>query len=140
MAFSATARPSALAEMNVTPLVDVMLVLLIIFMVTAPLLSRPLDLSLPQGTDTPSPDKPSILSLDVAADGTLRLDDRPLPARDLRVRLDDALRSNPKTVLTLSALPRCGLPAGGHRPGRSPGQRDPAGVLARGALIPPVFP
>ena len=105
MAFSATARPSALAEMNVTPLVDVMLVLLIIFMVTAPLLSRPLDLSLPQGTDTPSPDKPSILSLDVAADGTLRLDDRPLPARDLRVRLDDALRSNPKTVLTLSASP-----------------------------------
>ncbi|MCL6712878.1 biopolymer transporter ExbD [Pseudomonas sp. R2.Fl] len=105
MAFSATARPSALAEMNVTPLVDVMLVLLIIFMVTAPLLSRPLDLSLPQGRDTPSPDKPSILSLDVAADGTLRLDDRPLPARDLRGRLDDALRSDPKTVLTLSASP-----------------------------------
>ncbi|MBD9377697.1 biopolymer transporter ExbD [Pseudoxanthomonas sp. PXM04] len=105
MAFSATARPSALAEMNVTPLVDVMLVLLIIFMVTAPLLSRPLDLSLPQGRDTPSPDKPSILSLDVAADGTLRLDDRPLSARDLRVRLDDALRSDPKTVLTLSASP-----------------------------------
>ena len=105
MAFSATARPSALAEMNVTPLVDVMLVLLIIFMVTAPLLSRPLDLSLPQGRDTPSSDKPSILSLDVAADGTLRLDDRPLSARDLRVRLDDALRSDPKTVLTLSASP-----------------------------------
>lgn len=105
MAFSATARPSALAEMNVTPLVDVMLVLLIIFMVTAPLLSRPLDLSLPQGRDTPSSDKPSVLSLDVAADGTLRLDDRPLSARDLRVRLDDALRSDPKTVLTLSASP-----------------------------------
>lgn len=105
MAFSATARPSALAEMNVTPLVDVMLVLLIIFMVTAPLLSRPLDLSLPQATDATPPDKPSILSLDVAADGTLRLDDRPLSARDLRVRLDDALRSNPKTVLTLSASP-----------------------------------
>ncbi|UBB25099.1 biopolymer transporter ExbD [Pseudoxanthomonas japonensis] len=105
MAFSATARPSALAEMNVTPLVDVMLVLLIIFMVTAPLLSQPLDLSLPQGRDTPSPDKPSILSLDVAADGTLRLDDRLLSARDLRVRLDDALRSDPKTVLTLSASP-----------------------------------
>jgi biopolymer transport protein ExbD len=105
MAFSATARPSALAEMNVTPLVDVMLVLLIIFMVTAPLLSRPVDLSLPQGRDTPSPDKPSILSLDVAADGTLRLDDRLLSARDLRVRLDDALRSDPKTVLTLSASP-----------------------------------
>lgn len=103
MAFSAIDRPSALAEMNVTPLVDVMLVLLIIFMVTAPLLSRPLDLSLPQSSEISTPDKPAILSLDVAADGTLRLDDRPLSAADLRLRLEDALRSDPKTVLTLRA-------------------------------------
>lgn len=103
MAFSATARPSALAEMNVTPLVDVMLVLLIIFMVTAPLLSRPLDLALPQSTPPIDQAKPLILSLDVAADGSLRLDDRPLSAADLRVRLDDALRSDPKAVLTLHA-------------------------------------
>ena len=103
MAFSATARPSALAEMNVTPLVDVMLVLLIIFMVTAPLLSRPLDLALPQSTPPIDQAKPLILSLDVAADGSLRLDDRPLSAADLRVRLDAALRSDPKAVLTLHA-------------------------------------
>lgn len=105
MAFSATARPSALAEMNVTPLVDVMLVLLIIFMVTAPLLSRPLDLALPQSTPPVDQAKPLILSLDVAADGGLRLDDRPLSATDLRVRLDDALRSDPKAALTLHASP-----------------------------------
>jgi len=105
MAFSATARPSALAEMNVTPLVDVMLVLLIIFMVTAPLLSRPLDLALPQATPPVDQAKPLILSLDVAADGSLRLDDRPLSTADLRGRLDDALRSDPKTVLTLHASP-----------------------------------
>ena len=46
MAFSASARPAALAEMNVTPLVDVMLVLLIIFMVTAPLIT-PSQIALP---------------------------------------------------------------------------------------------
>lgn len=105
MAFSATARPAALAEMNVTPLVDVMLVLLIIFMVTAPLLSRPLDLSLPQSTPPTDVAKPTILSLDVAADGSFRLDDRPMSARDLAARLDDALRSDPRTVLTMSAAP-----------------------------------
>lgn len=105
MAFSATARPSALAEMNVTPLVDVMLVLLIIFMVTAPLLSRPLDLALPQSTPPIDQAKPLILSLDVAADGSMRLDDRPLSAADLRVRLDDALRSDPKAALILHASP-----------------------------------
>ena len=48
MAFSAAVRDSAVAEMNITPLVDVMLVLLVIFMVTAPLLARPVDASLPQ--------------------------------------------------------------------------------------------
>lgn len=51
MAFSAPAGRSELAEINITPLVDVMLVLLVIFMVTAPLLSRPIDAVLPQRTD-----------------------------------------------------------------------------------------
>lgn len=103
MAFSATARPAALAEMNVTPLVDVMLVLLIIFMVTAPMLSRPLNLSLPQPIDLPKDTKPTVLSLQVSADGTLRLDDRPMSAAQLQSRLQDALISDPKTVLTLQA-------------------------------------
>lgn len=56
MAFSATARPSALAEMNVTPLVDVMLVLLIIFMVAAPMATVSIKLDLPP--PVPNPDQP----------------------------------------------------------------------------------
>lgn len=105
MAFSASARPSALAEMNVTPLVDVMLVLLIIFMVTAPILSRPLELGLPQVTDAPKPPKASILTLQVGSHGDLTLDDRPLSRQELAQRLDEALRSDPRTVLTLRASP-----------------------------------
>jgi biopolymer transport protein ExbD len=105
MAFSATARPSALAEMNVTPLVDVMLVLLIIFMVTAPMLSRPLELGLPQSRPIDPPDKPSILDLQVGAGGELTLDDRPLSRSQLGERLQDALLSDPRTVLTLRASP-----------------------------------
>lgn len=105
MAFSASARPSALAEMNVTPLVDVMLVLLIIFMVTAPILSRPLELGLPQVSDAPKPPKASILTLQVGSHGDLTLDDRPLSRQQLAQQLDEALRSDPRTVLTLRASP-----------------------------------
>lgn len=105
MAFSATARPSALAEMNVTPLVDVMLVLLIIFMVTAPMLSRPLNLSLPSRVDSPPPPKALILSLRIGEAGQMTLDDRPMSSAQLTHRLDDAVRTDPRVVLTLQAAP-----------------------------------
>ncbi|WP_454827819.1 ExbD/TolR family protein [Pseudoxanthomonas wuyuanensis] len=108
MAFSAAASASsgpgpALAEINITPLVDVMLVLLVIFMVTAPMLSRPLQLSLPQPSDQVSPHKPRQLDLAIAADGTLRLDDRPIPATELQRRLEDAASADPDTVLRIRA-------------------------------------
>ncbi len=57
MAFSAKSSQGAMAEINVTPLVDVMLVLLIIFMVTMPIQSIPVDVDLPQKTDKP-PENP----------------------------------------------------------------------------------
>lgn len=50
MAFSTTGNREPLADINVTPLVDVMLVLLIIFIVTAPMLARPIVVDLPQRT------------------------------------------------------------------------------------------
>jgi biopolymer transport protein ExbD len=86
MAFSDSAvssRGSALAEINITPLVDVMLVLLVIFMVTAPMLTRSIDLSLPQPTPERLVAKPLQLRLDVAADGSYRLDDRPVSLAEL---------------------------------------------------------
>lgn len=106
MAFSDSAvssRGSALAEINITPLVDVMLVLLVIFMVTAPMLTRSIDLTLPQPTPDTFPVKPSQLRLSVAADGSYRLDDRPLSLIELRRRLEEANASDPKTVLTVEA-------------------------------------
>ena len=53
MAFSTAGRSGPLADINITPLVDVMLVLLIIFIVTAPILARPIDIALPQRIDRP---------------------------------------------------------------------------------------
>jgi biopolymer transport protein ExbD len=49
MAFAQTSQPRNIAEMNITPLVDVMLVMLVIFMIAAPVLSRPIPLDI--GTD-----------------------------------------------------------------------------------------
>jgi biopolymer transport protein TolR len=56
MAFGSSGQSSPLSEINVTPLVDVMLVLLIIFMVTAPMLQTGVDLELPQGQAPTLPD------------------------------------------------------------------------------------
>ena len=105
MAFSATVRDSAVAEMNITPLVDVMLVLLVIFMVSTPLVSRPISASLPQRATRAIPFTPLQLQLTVAADGSYRLDDRPLAPAQLWQRLDDALVSDPRAMLRVMAEP-----------------------------------
>lgn len=103
MAFSAPASRSELAEINITPLVDVMLVLLVIFMVTAPMMSRPINAMLPQPVIDP-PVKPiSDLVLKVGVAGTYTLDDRPVTLAELRVRLEDARIADPRTVLQVEA-------------------------------------
>ncbi len=102
MAFSASVRDSALAEINITPLVDVMLVLLVIFMVTAPLVTRPLDASLPQ-TTPPIVIKPPQLLLEIADDGSYRLDGRLLGQNQLGERLQMAAAGDARTVLSVRA-------------------------------------
>ena len=102
MAFSAATRNQPVASMNITPLVDVMLVLLIIFMVSAPMLARPLGAQLPQPNPLPNPPVPSLL-LEIAADGSYRLDSRPMQRPELKNRLQEAATSDPETVLSVQA-------------------------------------
>jgi biopolymer transport protein ExbD len=105
MAFSAPASRTELAEINITPLVDVMLVLLVIFMVTAPMLSQPIDAILPQRTDRQIDQQPpNDLVLNVGLGGLYTLDDRPVTLVALRTLLDDARVSDPKTVLQVEAV------------------------------------
>lgn len=71
MAFTPPKKQShLLAEINVTPLVDVMLVLLIIFMVTAPMMTQGVDVVLPETTSKPLPqkEKPVVVSIDKKGD------------------------------------------------------------------------
>ena len=71
MAFGNQARQTtpAMAEINIIPLCDVLLVLLIIFMVTAPALSHQIDLDLPQATDEEPPALPPSIELSIDASG-----------------------------------------------------------------------
>jgi biopolymer transport protein ExbD len=103
MAFSVSARDSMVSEMNITPLVDVMLVLLVIFMVSAPLVSQPIRASLPQSTPPIEVTRPPSLRLTVGDDGSYRLDERLLTSAELWQRLDDAVISDPRTTLRVSA-------------------------------------
>lgn len=85
---SGRGRRAPMAEINVTPLVDVMLVLLIIFMVTAPLLTAGVPVELPDSRAKPldAPDKPVQISLDRG--GKLFVDDTELAEADLPARLE----------------------------------------------------
>jgi len=98
-------RPEAqpMSEINVTPLVDVMLVLLVIFMLTAPLLTSAVRLELPSADAPPAAATPAPLTLALDAKGALFLNDRPMSPEQLRVRLQDVARLNPETELQLRA-------------------------------------
>ena len=92
-------RYQPLAEINVTPMVDVMLVLLIIFMVTAPLLTVgvPLDLPKTSAAQVTEPKQPIVLSLDRAGD-TFIGDERVDPA-DLKDRLARLAAEDPRRIV-----------------------------------------
>ncbi len=69
--------PHALGEINVTPLVDVVLVLLLVFMITAPMMSRGIDVSLPVANITES-DPEERITVSIGADERVYLSDRPV--------------------------------------------------------------
>jgi biopolymer transport protein TolR len=80
-------RRSALAEINVTPLVDVMLVLLIIFMISAPLLTVGVPVELPKTEASAVDDQTQPLTISVKADGTLYIADAETPFEQFSTRL-----------------------------------------------------
>ncbi len=91
-----------MSEINVTPFVDVMLVLLIIFMVAAPLLTVGVPVELPRTAATPLPsEEEEPLTLSIAADGTLVLQTTPITPEQLlpRLRAIAAERKNRKIFL-----------------------------------------
>ena len=76
-----------LSEINVTPFVDVMLVLLIIFMVTAPMMQQGVDVDLPETTTQPIRVQDEPLVLTVQKDGKVHIGRREIPQAELREKL-----------------------------------------------------
>jgi biopolymer transport protein ExbD len=104
MAFSTNSGGGPMADINVTPLVDVMLVLLIIFMVTAPILSYPIDIDLPQRSLNPPPEKanpPEPIRLRIDAAGQVFWNDSPTPLSALRNMMESEVERDPNNQPTL---------------------------------------
>jgi biopolymer transport protein TolR len=92
-----------LSDINVTPLVDVMLVLLVIFIITAPLMASSIKLNLPRTDAGQSGDTPKFVSLVVDAAGKVYLNDKPVTQEELATGLADAAAASRETEVQLRA-------------------------------------
>ena len=105
MAFSSGGGDGApMAEINIIPLCDIMLVLLIIFMVTAPQVSYPIDIDLPQRSLNPPvnpQDPPEPIRLRIDAGGTIFWNDSPTPVSALRNMMESEVQRDPANQPTL---------------------------------------
>jgi len=106
MAFGRLERstgPQPMSDINMTPLIDVMLVLLVIFMITAPLMSSALRLDLPHAEGAQPSDAPQSLELVIDAQGRLFAAGAAVDEDALRARVAEAARLNPATEVQLRA-------------------------------------
>ncbi len=95
---------SMMSEINVTPLVDVMLVLLVVFIITAPLLSpQSLKINLPKTTAVASDNKPQPERLSIDAQGKISLNNKSLGDAELAELLRTQAASNPSFQLKIEA-------------------------------------
>ncbi|SFC21001.1 biopolymer transport protein TolR [Polaromonas sp. OV174] len=98
-----TQGPRPMSDINVTPLVDVMLVLVVIFIITAPLLASTIRLELPK-TDAAKPvDARQFVTLVVDQTGQAFLNDKPVQSEELALSLSETARQNPDTEVQLRA-------------------------------------
>jgi len=93
---------STLAEINVIPLVDVVLVLLLIFMLTAPMMYRGIDVNLPRTSGRPTAIEERLV-LTLTKDRLLYLNERALPLATLETRLRELLRSRTDKTIFIKA-------------------------------------
>jgi biopolymer transport protein TolR len=92
-----------ISQINITPLVDVMLVLLIIFMVTAPILQQGVSVDLPEVTAAPLTGSEEQLVIVVTRDGKLQLNDAPIKIEELNRKLSAIVNVKPDRQVYLRA-------------------------------------
>jgi biopolymer transport protein ExbD len=100
MAFGTQDEPDeVMNEINMTPLVDVMLVLLIIFIITVPVMKHAVNIDLPRATSEPEQTKPQNILFTVAADGTYYWNDQKIDDSELKGRLATEAAREPQPEL-----------------------------------------
>jgi biopolymer transport protein ExbD len=92
-----------MVEINTTPLVDVMLVLLVIFIITAPLLTHAIRIDLPQASSQPVPEKPEVVDIAIDGAGKMYWNDVPMVDGELEHRLQQAAAAEPQPELHIRA-------------------------------------
>ena len=106
MAFGRLEKPEGsrpMSDINMTPLIDVMLVLLVIFMIAAPLMTASLRLDLPKSEAATPSNAPSFLTVAITPDGKLHLGDDELDAKAFQQRINELGRANPQLEVQLRA-------------------------------------
>ncbi len=93
MAMNTGGDDNMMSEINVTPLVDVMLVLLTVFIVTAPLLMNSVPVNLPKASSDLTLTQPESISISVTADGTMYFSDDPVSQEQLDIALNEAAQN-----------------------------------------------
>ena len=101
--FNDNKQPAPMSDINVTPMVDVMLVLLVIFIITAPLFTHAIKLDLPSAQSAPAPEKPETISLSINGEGAIFWNSEAIQKKDLDTRLAAASQKNPQPELQLRA-------------------------------------
>lgn len=99
-----------MSEINVTPFVDVMLVLLVIFMVTAPLMQQGIDVNLPKAKGKELPPEERLI-VTVKSSGDIFLNDMPVSLSELKNKLSHLSKSNPEVFLRADRSVSYGLVA-----------------------------
>jgi biopolymer transport protein ExbD len=101
--FNQETHAQPMSEINTTPLVDVMLVLLVIFIITAPLLTHAVKIDLPQATSQPLPEEPEVVSIAVDGAGKMYWNDELIEKSGLQANLEAASRAVPQPELHIRA-------------------------------------
>jgi len=101
--FNSQKQHSAMAEINVVPLVDVMLVLLVIFIITAPLLTHSVKIDLPKASSNPNITKPDHIEFAIREDGSLYWNGELVPKTSLPARFAIEAKKDPQPELHIHA-------------------------------------
>jgi biopolymer transport protein TolR len=96
-------QEDSISQINITPLVDVMLVLLVIFMVTAPILQQGVAVDLPQVTAGALESQEESFIVSITRDAKVHLNEHPLKLSDLQERLSELAQKNPNRPVYLRA-------------------------------------